>query len=565
MGAAWKHARSSGEGFGLLGKHVVIHTIGSLGDLYPFLRIGQALKVRGHRVTVAALGHQKEKVEQAGLDFHPVRPDVSGVDEAEIVARIMDPRYGPEYLHRHFLYPAIADTFHDLLAITHDADLLLSGSVAYAAPIVAAMTGVPWVSSALQPGIMFSAYDPPVPSPAPGLDRLRVLGPLYGKLLRRLARKTVHQWAGPVYRLRSAMGLPRGGEPIFEAGVSPLLHLVLFSERFGKPCRDWPRSAQQCGFVFDPAAPKVFSDIPLSAEFAQPDPPPRLPPEAPPDVETDIETDIETGIETDVETDVGPDLAPDTGGTALAEVAIEPLIRIAADVPAEAPAEAAAAGVSSAPPGETPEQRLERFTYAPQRPLLFTLGSAATKIAGDFFVTAIELAQTVGRNAVLIGEDAPESWRLAGEPEHCVAFHFLPYEEVFGRAALVIHQGGIGTTAEALRAGVPMLVVPFGADQYDNAERVRRLGSGLWLPRKRFDMKHTPPLLGRLLDTPSFAEQAVSTAAAVRAEDGLKQAIQRLETVLNPPPEPVAAKPAPPLRRRTVAGRSTGGRRAGAR
>jgi spore coat polysaccharide biosynthesis predicted glycosyltransferase SpsG len=53
------------------------------------------------------------------------------------------------------------------------------------------------------------------------------------------------------------------------------------------------------------------------------------------------------------------------------------------------------------------------------------------------------------------------------------------------RASVVVHQGGIGTTAEALRSGRPMLVVPFAHDQYDNAERVRRLGVPLdvsWLP-----------------------------------------------------------------------------------
>ena len=57
---------------------------------------------------------------------------------------------------------------------------------------------------------------------------------------------------------------------------------------------------------------------------------------------------------------------------------------------------------------------------------------------------------------------------------------------LFPRAAAVIHHGGIGTTAQALRAGAPQLVCPVLGDQFDNADRLRRLGVATVVPLKRY-------------------------------------------------------------------------------
>ena len=49
------------------------------------------------------------------------------------------------------------------------------------------------------------------------------------------------------------------------------------------------------------------------------------------------------------------------------------------------------------------------------------------------------------------------------------AFGYAPYSGLFPRCSAIVHQGGVGTTAQAMRSGRPMLVVPFGFDQHDNA------------------------------------------------------------------------------------------------
>jgi UDP:flavonoid glycosyltransferase YjiC (YdhE family) len=50
---------------------------------------------------------------------------------------------------------------------------------------------------------------------------------------------------------------------------------------------------------------------------------------------------------------------------------------------------------------------------------------------------------------------------------------------------VILHSGGIGTTAQALRSGRPQVIVPFAFDQFDNAERVERLGCGVALSRRK--------------------------------------------------------------------------------
>lgn len=60
-----------------------------------------------------------------------------------------------------------------------------------------------------------------------------------------------------------------------------------------------------------------------------------------------------------------------------------------------------------------------------------------------------------------------------------------PYSELFPHAELVIHHGGIGTTADVFRAGIPAIIIPFMADQFDNAEISQRLGLAIKIPRKQ--------------------------------------------------------------------------------
>jgi UDP:flavonoid glycosyltransferase YjiC (YdhE family) len=100
------------------------------------------------------------------------------------------------------------------------------------------------------------------------------------------------------------------------------------------------------------------------------------------------------------------------------------------------------------------------------------------------------------------------------------------------RACAVVHQGGVGTTAQALRSGRPMLVVPFSHDQPDNARRCVRRGVARTLPRRELGADSLTRELAALLADPAVARCAAEVGARVRSEDGAGAAADAIESAL---------------------------------
>jgi rhamnosyltransferase subunit B len=114
-------------------------------------------------------------------------------------------------------------------------------------------------------------------------------------------------------------------------------------------------------------------------------------------------------------------------------------------------------------------------------------------------------------------------------PETVRHFEYAPFSSVLPKAAAIVHHGGIGTTALAFAAGVPQLVVPFVDDQFDNAVRVQRLGSGLKAPHCAFRPKTVAQMLERLLGLETIAHTCHSIAALIRQQDPLSEACRLIE------------------------------------
>ena len=125
------------------------------------------------------------------------------------------------------------------------------------------------------------------------------------------------------------------------------------------------------------------------------------------------------------------------------------------------------------PDGLPPE--LARFLDAGPAPLVFTLGSSVVNTAGSFYQESLEAVRRLGCRAVLLVGTDPQNRLPEPLPESILAVPYAPHGSLFPRAQVIIHQGGIGTTAQALRARRPMLVVPHAFDQPDNALRVVKL------------------------------------------------------------------------------------------
>jgi UDP:flavonoid glycosyltransferase YjiC (YdhE family) len=168
---------------------------------------------------------------------------------------------------------------------------------------------------------------------------------------------------------------------------------------------------------------------------------------------------------------------------------------------------------------------LDRFLEDGPPPVLFTLGSSAVMQPGSFYQESIAAAQRLGLRAVLL-VGAGSRPQL---PEFMFAASYVPYSKIMPKSAAIVHQGGIGTTAQALRAGRPMLVVPWAHDQPDNAERLRKLGVGRVIPRAEYTADRAANEISRLLKDDAICERACELAVKIAAEDGVAEACGVIE------------------------------------
>jgi UDP:flavonoid glycosyltransferase YjiC (YdhE family) len=103
-------------------------------------------------------------------------------------------------------------------------------------------------------------------------------------------------------------------------------------------------------------------------------------------------------------------------------------------------------------------------------------------------------------------------------PSIQVAAH-LPFDALLPQVAVLVHHGGIGTTAAALAAGIPQLVIPFAFDQFDNAARVARLG------------------VGRACPTLDAAAWTAALRTLLAPDDARRDALRRYRTLLAEAPD----------------------------
>lgn len=183
-------------------------------------------------------------------------------------------------------------------------------------------------------------------------------------------------------------------------------------------------------------------------------------------------------------------------------------------------------------PGLGIDEALAQFLAAGPAPVVFTLGSSAVMDAGSFYRESLEAVKRMGIRAVLLTGRDPRNRPEGAVPENVLVCEYAPYSELLPRAAATVHQGGVGTTAQALRAGRPMIVVPWSHDQPDNAMRVKRLGCGRMVPRTKYGAARIEAELRELLGQPGYAGRAEEMARRICAEDGVRAACDGLERVL---------------------------------
>jgi rhamnosyltransferase subunit B len=177
------------------------------------------------------------------------------------------------------------------------------------------------------------------------------------------------------------------------------------------------------------------------------------------------------------------------------------------------------------PPECTLPDPLCRWIERHGPPLVFTPGTGVRDVAA-FFAAAEACCRELGRPLVLLSPNAEK--RPFDMARAVVHFDYLDLGLLLPRSCLIVHHGGIGTTARALEAGVPQIISPLIFDQPDNARRVEQLGVGLALSRGDFCGEALALRARRLLDSASVQSATARARRLIRRGDGATTAAASL-------------------------------------
>jgi sterol 3beta-glucosyltransferase len=168
---------------------------------------------------------------------------------------------------------------------------------------------------------------------------------------------------------------------------------------------------------------------------------------------------------------------------------------------------------------------LMRFLDEGAPPVCIGFGSMHTENGKDLSAILVDAAASAGVRLVLLS-----GW--AGlEPEvlskNVIALQGIPHSWLYPRCRAVVHHGGAGTTAAAVRAGVPAVVVPFHGDQPFWGSRVHELGVGPEpIPRRKLTRERLARAIEQAATDRALHERAAAVGRLVRAERGASLAAE---------------------------------------
>jgi rhamnosyltransferase subunit B len=406
--------------------HFVVVTIGSAGDLFPFMRVALALREGGHRVSMLGPVQHAPFVEPTGLAFHGLPADEAVLDHPDL----WHPTRGLAVVWR-ATRPAMAQIPAFVAALPRDQRIVLLAhplALPEADLCRAQRPGLKVAAIYLAPSNLPTVHDPLMLGPYP-VPRWVPLGARRW-LWRRIGKALIDPVSLPdVNAARASHGLAPVASLIEHIVQVPDLSVTLFPEWFAPTQPDWPQPLARAGFpLFDPS------------------------PQA--------------------------ELSP----------------------------------------------QVARFLEEGARPVVFTPGTG-NRQAAHYFRCALDACARRGLRAILL---TPHRAQLPAQlPTPVLWQDYVPLRALLPHVAALVHHGGIGTTAEALRAGTPQLVVPLAHDQFDNAARVVALGAGARVHAARLDAAR----LGRALDrtmSPGVAARARELVRLFDMPDGIDHACERL-------------------------------------
>jgi len=173
---------------------------------------------------------------------------------------------------------------------------------------------------------------------------------------------------------------------------------------------------------------------------------------------------------------------------------------------------------------------LAGFIESGEPPIVFTLGTAR-RFAQQFFAASAETCRVLGRRGLLLSQFCEQI--PATLPNGVRHFNYVPFSAVLPKCAAIVHHGGIGTIAQALRAGIPQLIVPSNFDQPGNAARLKTLGVGDSIRPKAYNPELASRRLEIMLQSDNVAQCCKFFAGRFKGSDPLRDTCELIESVMD--------------------------------
>lgn len=171
---------------------------------------------------------------------------------------------------------------------------------------------------------------------------------------------------------------------------------------------------------------------------------------------------------------------------------------------------------------------ISEFVTKNGMPIVFTTGTGVTDIE-DFIQEGIEICKMLQLPGLFVGGDKQDLSHYGDEYLH---LSYVDFEYALPKCKAIIHHGGMGTLAQAIKAGIPQLIRPLKFDQPDNADRIYRLGLGSYIFPDLFKPHYVAPRLASLINSETLKKTISTYSADVERSNAIAYACGMIETKL---------------------------------
>lgn len=170
---------------------------------------------------------------------------------------------------------------------------------------------------------------------------------------------------------------------------------------------------------------------------------------------------------------------------------------------------------------------VEAFLEASDPPVVF-MPASLMRQSERYYAAAVGACLELGMRAILLSRDARHiPIDLPASIRH---FSYVPLGLLLPRAAVFVHQGGIGACAQTMRHGVPQLVSPMAYDQFDNAYPLKRFGIGATIDDKAWSARTVADGIQALTNSADVRERCRAVAGKF-VDDPLIETCELIESI----------------------------------